>query len=186
LLPCTRAICIRAKKPFLFCVGRVTLLCCSTFTILPAADIPAEFGADIVSHVPSSSQVLDSKRHVSVFDTVLNSLFIAVLNDSFSQCHKTILDSAMCSLLGTQDHNLLKAAFHGATRIQAIFKAACASKVTLAIEKATVQCLECLLKCDPELSSVTVSGLVSFISKSKVSLASEMFVVRSLHHHFCS
>lgn len=116
--------------------------------------------------------MLDSKRHVSVFDTVLNGLFTAVLNDSFSHCHKTILDSAMCSLLGTQDHNLLKAAFHGATRIQAIFKADCASKVTLAIEKATAQCLECLLKCDPELSSLTISGLVSFISKGKVSLAS--------------
>jgi hypothetical protein len=95
-----------------------------------------------------------------------------------------MLDSAMCSLLGSQNHMLLKAAFHDAKEIQAIFKVSSTSKVTLAIDQATVQSMECLLKCDPELSSFTTSDLLSFISKSKLILTLYMVVVHSLHHRF--
>ena len=137
---------------------------------MSAADVPDEFRLSVASSVPPPSESLDSDRQASIFNSAMSSLFAAVLNGTVGHCHKIMLDCALRSLFGAHDHKILKEAFHDAKGTRSIFKMSCPAKVAAALDRSTSQCFERLCRSDPDFSSCTVSGLLSFIIKGKLFL----------------
>ena len=143
----------------------------STFSS-STADVPEEF-----AFVFPSSASMESQRQDFIFDSALNSLFAAVLKGSVGRCEKIMLDCAMRSLLGAYDHKIVKSAFRDAKGTRTNFKMPHSAKVALALDRASTQCLERLRRADPNFSSFTVSGLLSFVSKGKLCRHSYMLCI---------
>lgn len=78
-----------------------------------------------------------------------------------------MLDSALHALIGEQDQKFLKAAFVKMKKSPTLLKLDRPSKFAIVLDKFTSQCLEHLRTSDPELSSFTAFGLLSFITKGK-------------------
>ena len=152
----------------------VLMLFISSFSIT-AGNVPAEFDLDTSIPVIPPSGSVDVEPQASTLDSILSALFTAILDGTICFRQKTLLNSALCALLGTSDHTILARSLKAAKGTRTISKVSHPVKAALVLETAIARCLECLRRMDPELSSFTVPVLISFIVKgtpfSKLCLA---------------
>jgi len=155
--------------------------------VISTGDVPADFGLDIATPALPSSGSADSEPQASTLDSILSALFTAILDGTICFRQKTLLNSALCALLGTSDHTILARSLKAAKGTRTISKVSHPVKAALVLETAIARCLECLRRMDPELSSFTVPVLISFIVKgtpfSNLCLA---FNVVYLSSHVCA
>lgn len=142
----------------------VLMIFISSF-VISTGDVPADFGLDIATPALPSSGSADSEPQASTLDSILSALFTAILDGTICFRQKTLLNSALCALLGTSDHTILARSLKAAKGTRTISKVSHPVKAALVLETAIARCLECLRRMDPELSSFTVPVLISFIVK---------------------
>ncbi len=115
----------------------------------------------------SLSSLSNPERLLAAYDSILTLLINAAISGSIDYSQKVMLDSALCFLLGERDLKFLKSTFGNAKKAPNLLKLERPSKFALVLDKVATKCLEHLRRSDPELSSFTVPGLLSFITKGK-------------------
>ena len=143
----------------------VLMLFISSFSIT-AGNVPAEFDLDTsIPVIPSGS--VDVEPQASTLDSIFSALFMSVLKGTVCFRQKTLLNSALCALLGTSDHKILTTSLKEVKGTRAICKVSHPVKAAVVLEKASARCVECLRRIDPELLSFAVPVLISFIARGK-------------------
>ena len=144
----------------------VLMLFISSFGIT-AGNVPAEFDLDSSIPVIPPSGSVDVEPQASTLDSIFSALFMSVLKGTVCFRQKTLLNSALCALLGTSDHKILTTSLKEVKGTRAICKVSHPVKAAVVLEKASARCVECLRRIDPKLLSFAVPVLISFIARGK-------------------
>jgi hypothetical protein len=92
---------------------------------------------------------------------------VSIVNEGLDRHQKLLLNCALRTLLGASDLQTLATFFKERKRSQTTSKGSRPVEGALSLETTVLRFCECYCSIDPELSSLTVPGLISFIVKGQ-------------------